>query len=119
MSMWDKLESALQALTHGLTKRLDAIEQTQTRILTALTALQKGETQIMVDLTALQQEVADETAVDKSVETLLDGLTAKIQTLIAQSGNTVDPVALQAIVDGMKANKAGLVAAVTANTPAA
>ena len=72
-----------------------------------------------LDITALQTAVANETTVDASVETLITGMAAQIQTLINQSVNTVDPAALQAIVDTMNNNAAALKAAVTANTPAA
>lgn len=72
-----------------------------------------------LDITALQTAVANETTVDNSVLTLISGLAAQITDLIAASGNTVDPVALQAIVTQMTTNAAGLQAAVSANTPAA
>lgn len=85
-----------------------------------------------LDITALQTAVANETTVDESVETLITqvvaqetSMAAQIQTLIGQSGNTVDPAALQAIVNTMTANAAALgqsqmalQAAVSTNTPA-
>lgn len=85
-----------------------------------------------LDITALQTAVANETTIDASVEALVTqvvaqetSMAAQIQTLITQSGNTVDPVALQAIVDKMTDNatelgqaNTALQAAVTANTPA-
>lgn len=67
----------------------------------------------------LQTAVANETSVDQSVITLVQGQAAQIQTLINNSENTVDPVALQAIVTTMTNNAAGLAAAVVANTPVA
>ena len=73
----------------------------------------------MFDLTALQTAVANEGTVEASAITLLQGLSAQLQQLIANSGNTVDPAAVQAIVDSINANAATLAAAVTANTPAA
>ncbi len=61
--------------------------------------------------------------------TLLQGLSALIASLKAQLATAIaagDPVALQAVVDGMTAvqtqvdtNVKGLASAVTANTPAA
>ena len=78
-----------------------------------------GETTMALDITALQTAVAQETTVDSAVETLLTGLSSELQTLITNSGNTVDPAALQAIVNTMTANATTLQAAVSANTPAA
>ena len=86
-----------------------------------------------IDITALQAAVANETTVDSSVEALItqvvaqeNSMAGQIQTLIAASGNSVDPVALQALVDTMTANAAALgqssavlQAAVSTNTPAA
>jgi hypothetical protein len=74
---------------------------------------------LMLDITALTAAVANETTVDASVETLLTQLTSSISTLIAQSGNSVDPVALQALVTTMQNNAANLGNAVATNTPAA
>jgi uncharacterized membrane protein affecting hemolysin expression len=72
-----------------------------------------------LDITALQTAVANQTTVDASVETLITGMAAQIQTLINASGSTVDPAALQALVDTMTQNNAALQAAVSTNTPAA
>ena len=72
-----------------------------------------------LDISKLQAAVANETTVEQSAITLLTTLSAEIQTLINASGNTVDPAALQAIVDSMNTSQAALAAAVTANTPAA
>lgn len=87
------------------------------RIEAKLDLLLKNQGVVMFDLTALQTAVTNDTTVDGSVETLLTQLTAQISTLIANSGNTVDPVALQAIVTQINANAATLSAAVVANTP--
>lgn len=72
----------------------------------------------MIDLTALQTKVTAENTVIDSAVTLLNGLSAEIKTLITASSNTVDPIALQAIVDGIDAKTVALAAAVVANTPA-
>ncbi len=72
-----------------------------------------------IDLTALKNAVDAEKTVEDSAITLLTGLTSQISALIAASGNTVDPAALQAIVDQVNTDAASLAAAVTANTPAA
>ena len=73
----------------------------------------------MALLDNLTAAVAAETTVDQSAVTLINGMAAQIQTLINNSGNTVDPVALQNLVNQMTANATPLAAAVTANTPAA
>lgn len=73
---------------------------------------------LMLDITALTTAVANQTTVENSAVTLLAQLSASLQALIAQGGNTVDPAALQAIVDTINANDTNLAAAVTANTPA-
>lgn len=88
-------------------------------VLLLLSKLTKEIKKMAVDLTALTQAVKDEKTVELSAIALLNGLTGQIGTLIAASGNTVDPVALQAIVDEVNANKQALADAVTANTPVA
>lgn len=92
-------------------------EKLDTIILKLNNVLRK-ERQMAVDLSALQAEVERDRTVDESAKTLLEGLTAKINELIAASGNTVDPAALQALVDSIKSNTDNLAAAVSANTPA-
>ena len=72
----------------------------------------------MALLDNLTAAVAAEKTVEQSAITLIGGLAQQIKTLIANSGNTVDPAALQALVDQMTASQASLAAAVTANTPA-
>ena len=104
-------------MLHG--KDLQRIEAKLDQILAILNTQQKEIGTMALDITALQTAVANETTVDASVEALLTQLAAQIQTLIANSGNTVDPAALQAIVTQMQTNAATLSAAVTANTPAA
>ena len=71
------------------------------------------------DLTALQSAVANETTVDQSVLALINNFTGQLNTLLANSGNTVNPADIQAIVTTMQNNAASLTAAVSANTPAA
>ena len=71
----------------------------------------------MALLDNLAAEVTRQTTVDGSVVTLLNGLVAQLAKLAAQP--TVEPAALQALVDAVKANDDSLAAAVTANTPAA
>jgi hypothetical protein len=70
--------------------------------------------QMALDLTALQAAVAQETAVDQSVETLLTTLAAELST----ANDAGDTAAIAQIVTTMQTNAAALGAAVTANTPA-
>lgn len=74
---------------------------------------------LMLDITALTAAVANETTVEESAETLLVNISGQLQTLIANSGDTVDPAALQAIVATINANSANLAQAVVTATPAA
>lgn len=67
---------------------------------------------IMADLSALQAEVQNNTSVEQSAITLLNGLAAQL----AAAGT--DPAALAAIVTQLQTNDAALAAAVAANTPA-
>jgi hypothetical protein len=117
-------------------KKLAALEQSLAAIQATLTAqgatlkqildfvstnsnLQGEINKIMLDISALTAAVANETTVDASVESLLVQLTSSITNLIAQSGNSVDPVALAALVTTMQNNAANLGQAVVTNTPAA
>jgi hypothetical protein len=65
---------------------------------------------IMALLDQLTADVAAETTVDASVETLLTNLIAEIKAA------GTDPVALKALTDQMEANATALSAAVTAGT---
>ena len=76
----------------------------------------------------LKTDVANETAVDQSVLTLLQGQAAELAAIKQQLADAVasgDSAAIQASIDDltnlhttMTANAASLAAAVTANTPA-
>jgi hypothetical protein len=87
-------------------------------ILLRLTKIESNQEKIMALLDNLTAAVTNETTVEQSAITLIAGLAAQIQTLINNSGNTVDPVALQKLVDAMTASQAALAAAVAANTVA-
>jgi FlaG/FlaF family flagellin (archaellin) len=84
---------------------------------------------IQTKMAALQASVAANTTVDTSILTLIQGFKAQLTDLSTQLqaaiANGNDPVAIQAVADGMdslntalEANTTGLQAAVTANTPA-
>ncbi len=76
---------------------------------------------VSIDLTPIIQAVAAETTVDASAETLLDQLTAQLQAVAAQPAQSVAALQaqIQQLANQMQTNRAGLVAAVSANTPAA
>ena len=66
----------------------------------------------MANLTALQAAVANETTVDQSIVTLLNGLAAQIAAL------PLEQPAVDALAAQVTANAKTLSDAVTANTPA-
>jgi len=78
---------------------------------------------------ALVTNIADESTVDDSIIALLEGISAQNASLAQQLADAIaanDPAALQVVLDNMTAanaavdaNKAKIVAAVTAGTPAA
>lgn len=72
---------------------------------------------IMSALTDLQAEVAATVSVEASAVTLIEGIAAQLQNLLANSP-TPDPE-LQALTDQLTASAAALGAAITANTPVA
>ena len=74
--------------------------------------------EVMPGLDELRAEVERNTSADEGARTLLYGLAAKVQELIDASGDSVDPVELQALVDQLKGSTDTLVDAVVANTPA-
>lgn len=80
------------------------------QILDGVNDLKKGQQTEMADLTALQAEVANNTTVEQSAITLINGLAAQI------TAAGTDPVALAGIVTQLQDNDAKLAAAITANT---
>lgn len=72
----------------------------------------RGDTEVK-NLQALTDEVAANTAIEKSAITLIQGLATQIEE------SKDDPAALDALVVSLRANDADLAAAVAANTPAA
>ncbi len=70
----------------------------------------------MALLDALKAEVAEEKNAQQSAITLINGIAEQLKQLLANSGNTVDPAELQAVVDELTASRAALAAAVVANT---
>jgi hypothetical protein len=77
-------------------------------------SLKESINQMALDLTALNAAVANETAVDQSVITLLTTLAGELAT----ANDAGDTAAIASIVSTMQANAQSLSAAVAANTPA-
>lgn len=71
-----------------------------------------------IDWTAITQAVADETTVDGSAAALIGNLAAQFKAISAQSPKAIQ-AQLTALAAQLESNKAGLSAAVLANTPAA
>lgn len=82
-------------------------------ILAGVKALQTQGIKIMATLDDIVADVASESAVDDSIITLLNNIAQQLK----DAGN--DPAKLQAILDGIEANKKKIADAVTANTPSA
>lgn len=117
-------------------ERLSRVTQLLEEILTRVTRLAAQRevdmatvADIQAKLDAIHTDVESETDIVTSVQTLLEGNTAMIAGLKTQLDAAIagqDPAALQAVSDALDtiantntANKARLVAAVVANTPAA
>ena len=95
-----------------LNQQLDRIEH---KLDLVLVRIVEEENRIMATLDDLLSDVADESTVVASVETLLTNLSQQLAAAIAAN----DPAKIQAVKDAIDANKARLSAAVVANTPAA
>jgi hypothetical protein len=67
-----------------------------------ITQVRRGSRSIMADLTGLQQAVANETTVEQSAITLLNGLAEQLKNA------GTDPVAIQAVVDQINSSSAAL-----------
>ena len=96
--------------------RLVSIEKKLDTVLNALINLTASEILMGAELDALTAEVARNTSVDDSARLALEGLVAKIDELIANSGEEIDPAALQALADSLRGSTDGLVSAISANT---
>jgi hypothetical protein len=83
------------------------------QILNIVQGLKQQGVTIMADLTALTAQVTQNTSVEASAVTLIQGLAAQI----AAAGT--DPVALAALTAQLNNSATALAQAVTANTPAA
>jgi hypothetical protein len=99
-------------------KQLDRIEATVNKIERIIT---QDMSALDDQIAALQTAVANETSVDQSAITLLNGIPALIQAAVTQAQAAgATPAQLKALTDlgtTIGANATGLAAAVTANTP--
>jgi predicted ArsR family transcriptional regulator len=96
-------------------RQLNRIEQKLDRL---LILLQQETEKMAVDLTALTAEVANNTAVDSSIEQLVQNIAAQLATLAAGTGDAATQTALNALVATLQNNDSAIAAAVVANTPA-
>lgn len=71
-------------------------------------------TQISANLQALMTQVAQNTSVEGSAVTLIQGIAAQLQAALSNS----DDAALPALVQQLSTSASALAAAVAANTPA-
>jgi hypothetical protein len=107
------LDPALLALVAPVAKAMAARDGKLDQILAVVQTLQAKETQIMIDLTALTAQVAQNTSVEASAVTLIQGIAAELAA--AQT----DPAAVAALAAQLNTSATALAAAITANTPAA
>lgn len=104
-----KLSVDVHVYWHGSLAEQEKLSQ----ILDAVKILTEQGKTIMTDLTTLTAQVQQNTDVEASAITLLNGLSAQIASL------KNDPAALQALSDQLKASSDSLASAITANTPSA
>lgn len=102
---WWLTAAELSQMEARVIARLDRLEQLITTTLTMGGSM-------AATLNDLKNAVAAERTVSQSAITLLNQLTGMIQA------NANDPVAIQAILDDVNAQKQALADAITANTPA-
>lgn len=76
------------------------------------------ENKIVQTLADLQTAVANETAVEQSAITLLNGLSAQIASLKTTQTDSATAAAIDALASQIQSQTTTLAAAVTANTPA-
>ena len=78
----------------------------------------EGVKSMSTQLTALQAQVAQNTSVEQSAATLINGLASQLAAAIAAQNNG-DTAALPALQSELASSATALAAAITANTPAA
>lgn len=94
------------------------VTKTLKRIEAKLDYLIEKENQMSATLDQVVQDVSDETTLESSIVTLLDGIQAQLTAALA--GTTIsaaNQTKIDAIFSGLEANKTALSAAIIANTP--
>jgi len=92
-------------------KKLDTIVRALKLVLANQEVSAKREIKMTIELDELQAAVEENTTVDQSIMTLVDGLAAKIEAL------KDDPARLAALAKSLRDSSALTVAKVLANTP--
>ena len=101
-----------------ISAKLDRLERRLNDAIAILNQLLNQEKTMAIDLTKITAEVANNTAVDASIEQLVQNLAAQIAA-IPVSTDPVTQAALDQLTSTLTTNDAAIAAAVTANTPAA
>lgn len=107
----------------GITERLRALEDSNRRLESKIehliTLTEKFFKMTSQQVQDLQAAVANDTTVEQSAITLLQGLSAQLKAAIVASATAGDLTAVEAVAQQIDANSTSLAAAVAANTPAA
>ena len=121
-SDWNNAEQALTDLYmtlltsrqyDTLNSKLDRMLSQSDQILGKLNIIEEGEQKTMAVLDDLKTQVQQNTSVEGSALTLIQGLAQQLQAA------GTDPTALNALKDQLNTSATALAAAVAANTPAA
>jgi len=100
---------------------MEQAENNNRVVLERLTQIERKIMALQDNITALQTEVANNTSVESSAVTLIQGLATQLAAALATaSAAGATPAQLQSLTDlqtTLTANDAALAAAVTANTP--
>lgn len=107
-----------EAVVQWLKLLRDQLDRIEAKIDTLLRNQQMNATATDQNFANLQASVAQETTVEASAVTLLNGLSAQLAAAIAAANNG-DSAALPALQAQIDTSSAALAAAITANTPAA
>jgi len=97
--------------TKEIHRKLDALISANIKMIGMLQASAEKEKHMSKELDELQAAVEENTNLDNSIITLVDGLAAQITAL------KDDPARLAALAASLKASSAAISAAITANTP--
>jgi outer membrane murein-binding lipoprotein Lpp len=103
------LLTAMTTIANAFTARNSKLDQ----ILSLVQTLQGKEDQIIMDLKPLTAQVAQNTSLEASAVTLIQGIAAQL------AADQNDPAAVAALSTQLNNSATALAAAITANTPAA